>query len=74
MEITNELTVSFTAQQSLTQNVDFLVVVIYFDDVVSEVRSRLRLSLELLTLKHRHFSQILTVSQGTFELMLNYGS
>lgn len=51
-----------------------MVVVIYFDEVVSEVRNCLRLSLELLRLKRGHFSQILTVSQGTFELKLNYGS
>lgn len=49
-----------------------MVVVIYFDEVVSKVKNCLRLSLELLRLKHGHFSQILT--QGTFELRLSYGS
>lgn len=47
-----------------------MVVVIYFDEVVSEVRNCLRLSLELLRLKHGCFSQVLTVSQGSFELRL----
>lgn len=51
-----------------------MVVVTYFDEVVSEVRNCLRLSLELLRLKHEHFSQILTVTYDTFELRLNYGS